>query len=110
MFKAAGYTITFKRIWHLVRNKEGNECFAREDGAIKSGRYDTLCQIRVTGTSVSYWTGAAKLHPKDKPDKIIGKKIALARALDRKGEFFLKCKRKAIWKAFWAWVASWPDQ
>jgi len=106
MFKVEGYIITFTRIWHEVSvDSKGIHH--------RTGRYDTLCQIiHVTGNCCD--TGYARLHPKDKPDKIVGKKVALHNAMCVNGgwrnKFWLKSRRTAIWEAFWAWVATWPNQ
>ena len=96
MFKVEGYTITFKRVFISLRS-------------CRSGRYDTDCLIHPTGFSGPAWRGTATLHPKDRPDRIVGKKVALEHALKCSDEFFLKSKRTAIWKAFWQWVSMWPN-
>jgi hypothetical protein len=80
------------------------------------------------------YTGVAILHPNDRVDRVVGKKIALGRALQQmwpstldgdiiivddidepafeimKIEAERKLKRKVIWSAFWMWVAQWPNQ
>ena len=66
-------------------------------------RFDTVCRINYDG--LPPFIGVAKLHPNDKPDKIIGKKIALANAMH--GRIKLKDNRTVIWKAFLQWVESW---
>lgn len=100
MFKVGRYTVTFKRHFH------------REPS---HGRYDTVCTILVDGSERKAYAylGVAKLHPKDQPDKVVGKKIALAHALAEK-QFvsvrqFDKYARTEIWQAFWAWVESWKN-
>jgi len=119
MFQVNEYKIVFRRRWHLRTSDYGN------------GRYDTVCEIYKIGleesSSEPSFTGVAKLHPNDSVDRIVGKKLALKRALDamlpsdeqRYGEilsnyyerqFKNKAERTAIWKAFWTWVASWPNQ
>jgi hypothetical protein len=49
----------------------------------------------------------AYLHPKDKYDKVIGKKIALTKALAKCSSVFTKKVLKEIWVAFWEWAANW---
>lgn len=116
MFKVNEYKIVFKRVWtKRVDCKYGMY-------AIGDGRYDTVCEIYVQDRTklssklndIVYhkepsFTGIARLHPNDTPDKIVGKKIALRNALDM-GFLSLpvnKDIRTAIWKAFWEWVAAW---
>ena len=119
MFTVNQYKIVFKRIWHTD-----------EDGEpLLNGRYDTMCEIyKVNEAMVSpsrtdgivwntspFFVGIAKLHPNDRPDKIIGKKVALQNAIwDGYQEDSRLCLRKpartAIWKAFWKWVDSWSKQ
>lgn len=111
MFDVNGYRIVFRRIWH-----ENNRC-----------RYDTLCEIFIPGLEVPRFTGIARLHPNDNPDRITGKKVALRDAMGtkctcsdhyhyplsfsfQKVDFHQKEKREAIWSAFWSWVESWPNK
>ena len=117
MFQVNEYKIVFRRRWHLRTSDYGN------------GRYDTVCEIYKIGleesSSEPSFTGVAKLHPNDSVDRIVGKKLALRRALgailpndkQRYGEhvsdhyrrmFKNKTDRTAIWKAFWVWVSQWP--
>jgi len=117
MFTVNEYKILFNHRWHLRTSDYGN------------GRYDTVCEIYNTGieksSSKPISTGVAKLHPNDQVDKLVGKKVALLNAMitgyrvdrvsgqkkpDYHLEFYIKSKRTAIWKAFWQWVASWPNQ
>lgn len=110
MFKVNDYRIVFKRVWHS-RKRNGDGC------------YDTKCEIyNMEDESVGpSFTGIARLHPNDKPDKVVGKKIALRNAIgvwDSENEewsyscaeFFNKEVRTAIWAAFWGWVDQWPNQ
>lgn len=90
MFQVGDYIVTFMRLW---RDK-------------KCGRYDTSCAITYIGYGDSH-LGVAYLHPNDKPDKIIGKKVALGKALESGGAD--KELRRMIWKAFWQWVSGWPN-
>jgi len=111
MFTIGDYKIVFRRRWHLRTSDYGN------------GRYDTVCEICVKENGAYYqkpkFTGIAKLHPNDKPDKIVGKKIALRNAIGvwieyskewqyNCADFYNKPVRTAIWTAFWTWVSSWP--
>lgn len=111
MFVAGNYKIVFKRIWHT--DDEGE--------SLMNGRYDTKCEIWLNDeeSQIPRFTGIAKLHPNDRPDKIIGKKIALQNAIGHYHEktdcivyscadFYKKETRTSIWKTFWLWVADWP--
>jgi len=92
MFEVNGFKVTFQRIWTDQ----------------KRGRYDTFCEVNLPGDTINWPRSAlAHLHPNDKPDKIVGKKIALGKALKRAEVG--KELRTMIWKAFWAWVAKWPE-
>ena len=112
MFKVNEYIIVFKRVWQERKSSYSN------------GRYDTKCEIYLHTRETPDFTGIARLHPNDKPDKIVGKKIALRNAMGRLvrrliddkviyewewncAEFYNKEVRTAIWKAFWEWVAAW---
>lgn len=107
MFKTGEYKIVFKRSWHYVQAIE-------EGGADEpvNGRYDTVCEIYVDDETkeVPRFTGIAKLHPNDEVDKIVGKQVALTKALSSGGSLFTKAERTEIWKAFWEWVASWSPR
>jgi len=115
MFKVNRYTIKFKRRWHLQENLPAEEIkFWKKHG---DGRYDTICEIYVEDLEVPRFTGIARLHPNDCPNKIEGKKIALCNAIgiyrpekDRIvyncTEFYNKKFRTEIWKAFWKWAKS----
>ena len=126
MFTIGDYKIVFKKQWHQPPTV--NDI----DGSLipGDGRYDTVCEIYVAHDGGYYYqtpkfTGIAKLHPNDQVDRIVGKKLALRRALDvmlpndeqRYGELLSvhyermhknKSERTAIWKAFWVWVSQWP--
>ncbi len=71
-----------------------------------SGRFDTVCVIDIKHCPEYPCSckGTAYLHPKDMPNKIIGKKVALTKALASMADKHL---RTIIWKAFWKWVESW---
>jgi len=127
MFKVGDLKIEFQRMW------ENDNTFPENEHG--SGRYDTKCEIYVDDDTkeVPRFTGVARLHPNDKPDKIVGKKIALFKAM---GLFWKMCPfydafgretqrpvlhcsnntfdnkklRTKIWKAFWALVKSWKEQ
>lgn len=123
MFTVDAYKIVFKRVWHYDIGVP----------ARKSGRYDTKCEIYLCTRETPYFIGIARLHPNDKPDKIVGKKIALFRAMGlyykkvpyynafgtetkktilhcSNNTFDIKEVRTAIWKAFFEWVSTWPNQ
>lgn len=44
------------------------------------------------------------LNPIDTNDKIIGKKIALQKAIKETGNYFIKSDRTLIWRTFWKWI------
>ena len=75
MFIVNNYKIAFKRVW-LERTVDINGAYV-----YGNGRYDTICEIYVCKDFAPRFTGIAKLHPNDQPDKIIGKKIALRNAI-----------------------------
>ena len=103
MFHVNEYKIVFKRRWHEKRERQilfgGKSRISDNDG-----RYDTVCDIWIQDLEVPRYTGVAKLHPNDKPDKIAGKKVALQNAIrdeiGRTGLFAVKPTRTEIWKAF----------
>ena len=69
--------------------------------------FDTHCQIflqDVENSSPLVAIGVAHLNPKDRYNKIIGKKIALTRALRWN---FPKPLRKMIWAAFYKEFGRW---
>lgn len=118
MFHVNQYKIVFKRVWHkrMVTPQELKYVSG-------NGRYDTKCEIYDIGDGVKTltprFTGIARLHPNDKPNKIVGKKIALRNAMGYGvtnwgsfgyADFYTKEVRTAIWKAFWGWVSQWKNQ
>jgi len=69
---------------------------------------DTNCKISVLNTKgyeVRTITGFAHHNPIDKYNKITGKKLALARALDRK--VFTRSERCLFWEAFYKEFKRW---
>ena len=126
MFTVNEYKIVFKKRWHDRRRPLSKKL--QESKAVKmpetNGRYDTVCEIWISGLEVPRFTGIAKLHPNDRPDKIVGKKIALRNAMGRRrrsingkfiyewncANFYNKPVRTAIWDAFRTWVANWNNQ
>jgi len=138
MFTVNEYKIVFKKRWHDRRRPLSKKL--QESKAVKmpetNGRYDTVCEIYVQDKSMSgggfrhvykeepSFIGVAKLHPNDRPDKIVGKKIALRNAMGRRrrsingkfiyewncANFYNKPIRTAIWDAFRTWVANWNNQ
>ena len=96
MFIVSNYQISFVKFYSLILSKN-------------RGRFDTICRIQNINTKENHflptYRGKAYLNPKDNPNKIIGKKIALTRALvSMKADKYL---RTIIWKAFWNWIESW---
>jgi len=80
--------------------------FQRQDSHIR-GKVDTLCEIRRINSENSLISSAtAHLHPKDKYDKVKGKKVALTKAL-AKCLLFDKIDRGCFWLDFRHWVNSW---
>jgi hypothetical protein len=103
MFTVGKYKVTFKRKWHHYLTGGTH------------GRYNTHCAIFRCDDPEPAFTGRAKLHPNDQPDKIVGKKIALKNAMwfGARLEPNLCLRREVrteIWQAFWAWVESWKNQ
>ena len=99
MFIVSNYQISFVKFYSLILSKN-------------RGRFDTICRIQNINTKENHflptYRGKAYLNPKDNPNKIIGKKIALTRALvSMKADKYL---RTIIWKAFWKWVESWKKR
>jgi hypothetical protein len=93
MFKTDKYKITFERVSVLHNDK----------------RFDTCCRIfNISHPEDFIGCQIACLNPKDKYDKIIGKKIALTKTL--KYINMDKVERAEIWQAFWEWVNSWEEQ
>lgn len=95
MFKVKDYKITFER--KKVTFETG--------GTHKIG--NTICKLFMATDDIPY-EGNAKLHPNDQYDKIVGKKIALTKALATTG--LQKPERTEIWKEFWEWIDSWKTQ
>ncbi len=68
--------------------------FKRADGTTRHGTsVVTGCQVIRVGEGIS------RQNPQDKYDHVLGKRIALGRALDQLPELF-ECDRKAIIAAF----------
>jgi len=128
MFTLNGYKIVFRRRWQ-------NKCTDFNGKyLLGDGRYDTVCEIYTRDKTMvgkgfepvfqknPSFTGIAKLHPNDRPDKIVGKKIALRNALGSRKfsgdpepayncvDFYCKAVRSVIWAAFSNWVSQWPHQ
>ncbi len=102
MFKVEGYRIRFEK--RYLNNQ-----------AMMKGRFDTLCEIYRDGQIHNAGCGIARLHPNDNPDRIVGKRIALAKALATVSELsngYLRSKKRRtiIWKAFLVWVKSWKKR
>ena len=55
-----------------------------------------MAWISRDGAQESRYIGAAKVHPNDQPERKIGRKIALARALRESG--LSRDKRRQVWK------------
>ncbi len=149
MFKVNEYKIVFERLWHQPERHiatcrkryapSKQPCVCNKILEL-NGRYDTKCEIYTQDKTMvrqdkpdgivfckePTFTGIAKLHPNDKPDKVDGKKFALRNAMalhdgdmcrivypkkdaadPRYRDGFFKGARTAIWKAFWVWVTSW---
>ncbi len=66
--------------------------------------HNVICDICDNATD-SLFTGQARRHPKDYPNKMMGKKVALTKALYDMNAG--KILRTIIWKAFWEWTESW---
>ena len=123
MFTAGGYKIVFKRRWHQPRPERAELLWSLQDN---DGRYDTVCEIWDTDLNIICYRGLAKLHPNDKVDKVVGKKIALLNTMIKRILWltnpvtnkiekhiewhFSKSLRTEIWEAFWTWIASWSTK
>jgi len=95
---------------------------------LTDGRYDTCCHIFCGDSKVSSYNGKALLNPNDQLDRVLGKKVALTKAMIDYyfitelpngtvvkepiywNYFHSKEFRTEIWKAFWEWVGSWGTQ
>lgn len=94
MFDTKNYKVWFKRRSGIQLRRDG---------------FDTMCNIcRSDGHFLA--ADIAWLHPKDKYDKITGKKVALTKALVRYPGMFNKQQRTEIWWGFWEWVRSWKEK
>jgi hypothetical protein len=94
MFTVGNYQISFKKSKNLDVRPNNN--------------YDTICRICSSSSNKTPFSATAFLHPNDKYDKIIGKKIALTKAISMMN--ISKDERTSIWKAFWSWVESWKKK
>ena len=75
----------------------------------------TMCHIwcLTTKNRRKISVGVAIKHPVDRDDKLVGKKIALTRAISQANAnclVFNKEQRKEIWAAFWNWVSCWNSK
>lgn len=104
MFNAVGFKIRFERKQNVETFIPSLKEFCHRDM--------TYCYIATPdeeGKKMRVITcGIAILNPIDQNDKIVGKKIALTRALDE--SWFNKNTRTAIWKYFWLWVSNWSSK
>ena len=94
MFKTENYRIRFEKDFpsNLAKSR---------------GRFNTRCEIYKEGEDCCDSMGIAFLHPNDSPDRIVGKKIALAQALEDMDTD--KSTRTIIWNDFHKWVESWKQ-
>jgi hypothetical protein len=89
MFKVwQRYTVRFEKIGNLQ---------------LKSGRFDTRCSIFDMMEHQVVSEGVAYLHPNDQYNRLLGKKIALTKALQK----WSRQDRTIFWRAFWEWVDTW---
>lgn len=94
MFKTDKYKIIFER---------------KENLQLHKGKFDTWCYLYdINSLEIPIAKNCAWLNPKDRYDKILGKKIALTKTLDI--ACLDKVERTEIWIAFWNWVESWDSQ
>lgn len=63
-----------------------------------------VCKLEVDGECVEQT--AAKLHPKDKYNKSVGRKIALAKMIRRIVPRENKMEREDIWKSYFSQVRN----
>jgi len=110
MFKTDKYKITFKREENIIELPFKN---IKKDTA-ENFQLRTIVWCYITKLSepvldeVHGWADSAILHPNDKYDKVIGKKIALTKNLKRMN--ISKEERTVIWQAFWEMITSWELQ
>ena len=115
MFKVGNLRINFKHEHHLLSEKNGMSCY---EG---TGRFGVTCFIKKE-YGENMCIGRVLVHKGDLPDRVIGKKYALMKAMIAgyttygKGEKIkkpiyhaglTKLIRTEIWKAFWAWTETW---
>ena len=94
MFIVRPYRISFEKSY-LIKTMLKN-----------TGRFDTVCRIE-SETAGLLSKGVAYIHPNDNPNKIMGKKVALTKALaNLQTNKFI---RTQIWIAFWKWIESWKE-
>lgn len=101
MFKVNNHRIEFHKIHTLIGIPSLKEEVARDI---------TICKFFKNGsnTNENFESALSILNPLDIYDKVVGKKIALARTLAESD--FTKVERREIWLAFWTWVASWSPE
>jgi len=115
MFKVGNLKINFKHEYFYVSEKTGEPVY---EG---TGRFGVTCFIYQEGVEEAISVGSVLIHKGDQPDRVIGKKYALRKALrvadvwnDNKQItctlLFPKQKRTEIWDAFWDWVESWDKK
>ncbi|MBE3035715.1 MAG: hypothetical protein IMZ70_01325 [Candidatus Atribacteria bacterium] len=129
MFTIGDYKIVFRRKWHdkerHLRSCDRKKPCLCNKGLKINGRYDTVCEIFHQNILSSIVT--VKLHPNDQVDRIVGKKLALKRALDAmlpsddqkygdllsvyyERKFKNRAERTAIWGAFWSYCGYVAEQ
>ena len=114
MFKVGNLKINFKHEYFYVSEKTGEPVY---EG---TGRFGVTCFIYQEGVEEAISVGSVLIHKGDQPDRVIGKKYALRKALIKKAYFVGKRHviiwqwdkhiRTKIWDAFWDWVESWDKK
>ena len=114
MFKVGNLKINFKHEYFYVSEKTGEPVY---EG---TGRFGVTCFIYQEGVEEVISVGSVLIHKGDQPDRVIGKKYALRKALIKKAYFvgkrhviiwqWDKHMRTKIWDAFWEWVESWDKK
>ena len=114
MFKVGNLKINFKHEYFYVSEKTGEPVY---EG---TGRFGVTCFIYQEGVEEAISVGSVLIHKGDQPDRIIGKKYALRKALIKKAYFvekrhviiwqWDKHMRTKIWDAFWDWIESWDKK
>ena len=113
MFRVENLRISFRHEYFHISENTGKPVY---EG---TGRFGVTCFIAKEGRQedMCIGIGSVLIHKGDQPDRILGKKYALRKALIKQAYFvgkrhiivwrLEKEKRTKIWKAFWTWTETW---